>query len=295
MSKLIVLGISLGQFYSQYALKQYLAIQDTPYLVANFWTEKYFNRLLPGVPSCPLLEYMNSDWQKCRALIKNLPFESIDFFFAPVTRGLSPRSVELFRKGTFTNPEKGMSFSSSFKEYKKILFCIDSGLPVKHIINDPLEIDLSSFGVQEEFFYEIPGRARASDYIHREIALQDGPSRKDLSFTFGFSNVARNSSRNIYYDQFKKSGLPFFYKGPQEDNYISTDEYNKLLCRSRYSYIIPSYDSDHFSYIRYLEALHRGCTPLIHPDCNLKWFKGPELRQMQSLVTPIDEIKDRIS
>lgn len=294
--KLIILGINLGQFYAQYALKQYLSIQTEPYMFANFYTESYAKRILgDDIPLYDLKNYIESDWFTGRQIISDLPFSSIDLFFAPVTKGLTAHSISLFQKGTLKNPQKGMSFSNTFKEHKKILLCLDSNLPVTHIINDPLEVDLSSLGIKEVFYYKIPGRASYSDYLTKEIALQPGPRRKTRPFTFGFSNISKSGSRTKYYNEFKSTNLPFFYKGPEEDNYISTYEYNNLLEESRYTYILPAYDSNHFSYIRYLEALHRGCIPLIHPDCNLQWFEGAELQKMKSLITPIKDIKDRIA
>ena len=297
--KLIVLGINLGQFYSVYTLKQFLSIQ-TDYKVANFWTDAYFQNKLPGVPYYNLKNYIEADWSTGREIIKQLPFSEIILYFAPVTKGLSGRAIDLYRQGTFKNSTKGMSFSSVFKEYKKLLLCIDScidsGLPCRHVINDDLEPDLSQFGIKEECFYEIPGRATKSDYLEKMIELQPGPLPKTIPFTFGFSNVSKISFRANLYKELKDLNIPFTYKGPEEDSLLPVEEYNHLLRLSKYTYLIPSYCPDACSLIRILEAQHRGVKVLAHPSCNFTRINTPVHKHVLDQIEIVEpkHLKERI-
>jgi hypothetical protein len=271
---LVVLGITPHQFYAQYALQQFLDIQTEPYHLVSFIQPKRMQKLFPTATIVDASTFIKADWPTSRDILKDLvkPYGKILFYFAPVTKGITPRNIENYQKRTFRNPRNGMTFQSSFKEYKKILFCLDSGLPVEHFPSDPLETNLSTFGVKEWFFYDYPGRS-FHPYVEQMVALQPGPLEKTIDFTFGFSNVSRIPFRTELYNELKKQGVPFTYKGDEEDTLLPVPEYNRLLQHSRRTLIIPSYDTEHFSLIRYLEAEHRGCIPFIHKDCNIQYVE----------------------
>jgi hypothetical protein len=54
------------------------------------------------------------------------------------------------------------------------------------------------------------------------------------------------------------------------DNSIPIPEYLKLIEKSKYTYILPSYDNDCFSLYRFIEAIDLDCLPLLHPDCKVE-------------------------
>lgn len=53
---------------------------------------------------------------------------------------------------------------------------------------------------------------------------------------------------------------------------LSYDEYLDLLWHSKYTLIIPSYDTTTFSLRRFVEALMQDCVPIVYDKCNIDWM-----------------------
>ena len=278
--KLVVFGINMGNFYGSYALKMMTGHLDpATHHIVSFRTPQYASKYthLPILDATP---YIKLDWKQSQKWLEEnvtSKYDEILFYFAPVFEDWSAgkeRKIKRWFELASSNPHKGEKHTSSYLVAKIVNLVISSHLPVQHFISDPLEADYSQLTTCTEWcFYDIPGRASYHSYIEDAIAKQPGPLEKTVPFTFSFSNVSRIPFRTELYKQLKQLDIPFYYKGPEEDTLLEVDQYNTLLQHSKYTLIIPSYDTSHFSLIRYLEAEHRGCVPLIHPDCNLQYVE----------------------
>lgn len=111
--------------------------------------------------------------------------------------------------------------------------------------------------------------------------------RKHLVFAFAMTNVWKDrQERTIMIDEMLhlhcanaiKHGIVFrfFSRAKHQqmlsDKLLSYATYLELLKSSRFTLIIPSYDSNCFSMRRFAEAISVGCVPLIHEDCKLYMF-----------------------
>lgn len=94
-------------------------------------------------------------------------------------------------------------------------------------------------------------------------------------------------SANIHLKD-KKAGI---------DTLVNVDEYNKAVAESRFTLIAPSYDTNHFSSIRFFEALSTDTIPLIHEGSNLEvglQHYPSLLKIFRKYVVSIDEIPQKI-
>ena len=82
------------------------------------------------------------------------------------------------------------------------------------------------------------------------------------------------------------------------DELLSYDEYLDLLWYSKYTLIIPSYDTTTFSLRRFVEALIQECVPLVYDKCNIDWMPT-ELRhileQHNLIVSDLSKLKEHIN
>lgn len=117
--------------------------------------------------------------------------------------------------------------------------------------------------------------------------------RKHLVFAFAMTNVWKDrQERTIMIDEMLhlhcanaiKHGIVFrfFSRAKHQqmlsDKLLSYATYLELLKSSRFTLIIPSYDSNCFSMRRFAEAISVGCVPLIHEDCKLYMFDETQRR-----------------
>lgn len=106
--------------------------------------------------------------------------------------------------------------------------------------------------------------------------LVDDWSGKEFDFTMGWT-VFPNGNRSKFSEkiteiaeQFTKVNLFTKDKVKNIDNSIPIPEYLKLIEKSKYTYILPSYDNSCFSLYRFIESIDLDCLPLLHPDCNVE-------------------------
>jgi len=113
---------------------------------------------------------------------------------------------------------------------------------------------------------------------------------KDVDITFGmtiFENV-----RQKYYEDAKnvlnKFNTVNFYllnKITGENTFIDRDKYLTQIARSKYTIVLPAYDTTCFSIFRLLESLHNDCLPLIHKDCYIKDINTSYNTNLEELIT----------
>lgn len=99
-------------------------------------------------------------------------------------------------------------------------------------------------------------------------------AEKTIDFTFGLT-VIEQVRQKYEYDardfikQFPNSRFYIRNKLTGEDNYVDRLTYFDQLAKSKYTMIVPAYDTTMFSVYRLMEALYCDCLPFIHPDCYL--------------------------
>jgi len=94
--------------------------------------------------------------------------------------------------------------------------------------------------------------------------------------TFGYTLYA-NGNRPAYVRWIEGMASKFkpkqiFVKdaiNKENSNVVPFDEYLTKIEQSKYTLVIPSYDSNTFSMYRFIEAIQRGCLPILHADCNV--------------------------
>ena len=82
------------------------------------------------------------------------------------------------------------------------------------------------------------------------------------------------------------------------DELLSYDEYLDLLWHSKYTLIIPSYDTTTFSLRRFVEALMQDCVPIVYDRCNIDWMpvELQNILKMHSLIVyDFSKLKDHVN
>lgn len=82
------------------------------------------------------------------------------------------------------------------------------------------------------------------------------------------------------------------------DELLSYDEYLDLLWHSKYTLIIPSYDTTTFSLRRFVEALMQDCVPIVYDKCNIDWMpvELQSILKMHSLIVyDLSKLKDHVN
>lgn len=112
-------------------------------------------------------------------------------------------------------------------------------------------------------------------YQNEKKSFIESQYDKDIDFTFGMTIF--QDFRKKYYDdvrdiqkQFEKTNLYVLNKITGENTFLDRQDYLKQIARSKFTMILPAYDSNCFSIYRLLESLNNDCLPLIHEDCYIE-------------------------
>ena len=171
-------------------------------------------------------------------------------------------------------------------------------IPITEIMHDPQEASLSLIETEKykvnkdlydlKFNYAIPSLGvekfdfmqyflkhnRDTDMARLfNVSLQ--PYKK-YDFTFGYTVVTPD--RNINDDnlielinaKFYKPNIFVKHKFKEINTFVPRDVYMDYIKKSKYTLIIPSYDVDHVSIIRIIEAVHNNCIPVFTENNNFK-------------------------
>lgn len=79
---------------------------------------------------------------------------------------------------------------------------------------------------------------------------------------------------NIFYNHGKTL---IGYNNLQECNYVSYHQYLEYVSKSYYTFIIPSYDENEFSMLRFLESVINKCIPIIVHNTDVDKFFNDKL------------------
>lgn len=160
---------------------------------------------------------------------------------------------------------------------QNIIFCKTFQLKYNQFLIDSQECDLSKFSEMKEHPYE-----RFFGYKSQKINFSFHPflkiyysenqleiEKKEKDFVIGFAILTPDRKwLSDYYDFF--NSLPgsnsIYLKDKYKDinTFISKESYIEVLKNSKYTLMLPPYDDDFFSMIRFLESLALDVIPLIH-------------------------------
>ncbi len=233
--------------------------------------------------------YRSSDWLEVYKKINVASFESYKRLLVVGGVLKSPdfnRDSKLV--GVFPNSKSSLKFrqvSDVLIDYLTILKIHNEfGTPIHELIFDPLEfsfdlVDDKLKPKQNHFKYHgynIPeyGIRRLDSLQYHFSKFEDHePTNqpKELDFVFGYT-AGWGSDRGKYQTYINRLEKKFentrmFKKTDEEDNTVDSDTYLWFISRSKYTLILPAYDTKCFSIYRLIESLQYNCLPLIHPDC----------------------------
>lgn len=183
---------------------------------------------------------------------------------------------------------KGMSFSTIRNNTLKGLIPFkligEFGIPTKHLVFDPCEMQYDGVGVCDKTLYtKYHGYTSKTQRFERcdslQFFLSESQERnvreRSLDFVFGATVLAKSRAWIDEIITDLKTELPsestkIFYtnKYKKIDEFISRSEYLGLVAKSKYTLIVRSYDQNSFSMYRVIESVFNGCVPLLHRDSN---------------------------
>ena len=162
----------------------------------------------------------------------------------------------------------------------------DYGIPLHEMAFDPNEMSLDlvhpDVAPRDNYYlyhgydnsrYNTSRLDSIQHFFSGKTSMFDDPSDKSYDFTFGFTvlemsgrkdysaDVAELSSRFTNVNVFCKNYLT------GEDTLVDRDVYLHYVSKSKYTMMLPSYDSSCFSIYRFVESLHNNCVPILHADC----------------------------
>lgn len=245
----------------------------------------------------PYREFYNNiavqleNWKEVYDSIDITPLSQYDKFY--IIGGLHFPQSNLVRGssrvGVFPNDRRQLRFKQNGEIITNVLAIHKAHVFYKkklHELNyDPDEFSSSFFAVAQEpnFHFGYHGYDVYKYGLKRLDSLQYNllfksnrePSKKIYDFTFG-GTVYRYGKRAEHIKYAKKFSSRFastnlYIKNVIEgvDTSIPREKYLDKIAESKYTLILPSYDTHCFSIFRFLESIHCGCLPLIHKECNV--------------------------
>lgn len=226
------------------------------------------------------------------------------YVIAPPTYGLYNMSDEKFNKCYFQyenllNSNRDLKFNSHGLPLLHMMVLIKASrefkIPFFQYNFEVTGIDFSRISGLEPFEYQMFHGYRYRDlsfattlqdyYVKHSKKdqfdldfLDDSPqNEKSLDFSFCYYTFEKQNQkhRQSAIDDLKGKILPkidsskmFFYEYVKENKELKTiprDEYLDKISKSRFTYIIPSFQYDVFSIDRFIDSIANDCLPLIHP------------------------------
>ena len=226
------------------------------------------------------------------------------------------------RVGIFPNDRGQLKFISAGIHLVNILALLKAHreyeIPLHEIAYDPNEMSLDLFHDSVKPLanyhlyhgYDIPlYNAKRLDSLQywlktydERMSLFEFPTEKTIDFTFGYTVLLKSGRENYPKDiseilsNFNNSRIFVKNEYTKENTHVDNDTYMEFIKNSRFTYMLPSYNSHCFSIYRFLESIHSNCLPLIHPDCNITDVNKSYGIDLSPLVTKIPPMEaDRIS
>lgn len=159
-------------------------------------------------------------------------------------------------------------------------------IPLHEIIYDTQEVGLGGihpdWRPNNNYFlyhgYDIPRyhcrRLDTLQWFYANANITRENIAKDIDFTVGYTIITRDRSNAAGYvsdiaNKFANTKLFVHDKLSGTSNFVSRPEYLNWIARSKYTAVIPPYDTSSISIFRIIESLQHDCIPLIHPQCQV--------------------------
>lgn len=332
---LIVLGLPPMNFFGKHIIGKRTRIlellkDEYDFHFLSYISKKKIEKILDMNVVDNIIEfsdYMKIDnwpdsYKRIDEIIEQYKFDKVFFYYSQPTMtavaGKERQVIKSYFDSKEKKPKAYFTFEYAKTMWKKLHFIVHIAqtIPVTHFTDDPLELDVTKFSDLEHinfFFYDQPQLnltyfpfIEYDDIFHSPLITNYD---REIDLTFGCSAVTNDLEYRYKIigefldleEEFKKNGIVYNYffkdKSRGIENFVSKDIYDDLINKSKYTCIIPSYDKNEFSLIRYFESIRSGCVPLIHEDC-VTTTAFAELSELKSLNvfynkdTLLDQIKN---
>ena len=168
-------------------------------------------------------------------------------------------------------------------------------IPITEIMHDPQEASLSLIETEKykvipelyslKFNYSIPelgvDKFDCMQYFlknNKESSMSELYNNDDMDklyeFTFGYTVVTPDREINddslisLINSKFNSPNIFLKHKFKDINTFVPRSVYMQYIKQSKYTLIIPSYDVDHVSIIRIIEAIYNDCIPLFTNNNN---------------------------
>lgn len=265
----------------------------------------------------PELNKYSEYTKECEELIKKEKITHLIIFKMNVMSGFKKNNDKQFinfcnkvKNKDFEDDTKGLNFEIFRQSIRLKLFPFIAGLNGVKIIHysfDPDEVSFESF--KEINYLRLADlQYKDADYIegHNSLIIAKGEkANKTKELDFCFAASVNIKEREYLLDEknkgsFNFNNLKYFVaiavskeKGEKKD-LVSQTEYYELLAKSKFTLIVPSYNKEAFSIIRFIEALSRDCIPLVWNKCCLDNLNNalPEITKIIYNYLLIEDLKD---
>ena len=175
------------------------------------------------------------------------------------------------------------NFSQRLLEYRKyyLINYLSKHFKIKHYVIDPLEQEINNS--TRYYFYDTPnhkyspfmmyslfmGKSKNNSFSN----LFEFNDEKDTDFIFGVTSFTYKGIKN-WRDDFLRDFLQIDFSDINAKTYITSRKlerqefidkelYDAMQKKSKFTLVIPSNNPNHFSLIRFYEALTNDCIPLV--------------------------------
>lgn len=213
------------------------------------------------------------------------------------------------RVGVFPNDSGQIKFQSTGSHCVNILALLKAhrtyDIPLHELAFDPNEMSVDLFHEDvkptEKYNlyhgYDIPAyNIKRLDsfqyYLNNKNSIFDSNySEKQFDFTYGYT-VLQKSDRNKYIkfvndvsSKFEKTNIYVRNDVTGENTLVDRDVYLDKIGLSKYTIMLPSYDTHCFSIYRFIESLYHDCLPLLHSDNNIEDVQKSYDVDLKMLIT----------
>ena len=277
---------------------------------------------LPFIKPVSTFEYRaEKSWKKSHEMLKKL-FSNTDqivVFSNQLHKGLNFKesaNIKIRYDKTLVEDSFGTSFDSTLGALKceaiPMFLAHEYNVPIKHIIYDPCEFiynDIVPSKVQNYFFYALEKcRAKYLPYMEYSQIYKNDTELTEKEFDFSFGTTMLCEERRYLHSVIdkmradmgsKKANFFYWSNYVEENTMVPYNEYLEYLRKSRFTLVIPSYDADEFSKMRFWEAIAKNCVPLVLDTCNIRdaFVETPEILKIvkEKLLVPQDAIVERMN
>ena len=278
--------------------------ENTDCDVVDFMENNLFGFSIPdGYKLVKPKQWQSSNWrQMCdRYKVFIQPYDSVVVIGTPLFIGDKPLTLKLLKRISVQITKNPKTFISN-PVYKSLLerlvfvrACIGKNT-IQYCL-DSREVDFSKVWKLKRYtrvgpsYYNDISYFPMFEWSMQCVYQQDIPKAQDIFFV---GTALTQEKRNLIsrfvkasenkFDRKITYSIPQAIKRPlsgvigicgEEDpiDVMSQQEYLYNLMLSRYTIILPPYNSDCFNMVRFIEAIVCNCIPLVLQHDNLKWLK----------------------